>query len=163
VDKRGRPTVSDFVKDVPARLYPVGRLDMDTEGVLLMTNDGLFCHRMTHPRFEIEKTYRAEVRGRPSQRVLSTLERGVNIDNGVTFPAKVKQISSTHNRTTLEITVHEGRKRQIKKMCAAVGHRVVKLKRVEFCGIRLGNLQPGQYRFLSKEEVAMLARKVGLD
>jgi pseudouridine synthase len=147
------------VSALPARLYPVGRLDIDTEGALLMTNDGTLCYRMTHPRFGIEKTYHADVAGRPPQKVIKKLRQGVKMEDGKTWPAEVRLIASNPDRSTLEITVHEGRKRQIKRMCKAVGHRVLKLRRVEFGGIGLGNLKPGQYRLLSDNEVAKLRKK----
>jgi pseudouridine synthase len=163
IDNRGRPTVSDLVRDVPARLYPVGRLDMDTEGILLMTNDGDFCYRMTHPKFEIKKTYLAEVKGKPSRRALAELRRGVKMEEGETSPAEVKLIKSAGNCSTVEITIHEGRKRQVKKMCKAVGYPVKRLKRIEFGGIRLGNLRPAHYRPLSDSERKRLFKDAGMD
>jgi len=163
IDRRGRPTVSELVEDLPARLYPVGRLDMDTEGVLLMTNDGIFCYRMTHPRFEIKKTYLAEVKGKPSQQALAELRKGVKMEDGKTWPAEVKLIESAKNYSTLEIAIHEGRKRQVKKMCKAVGHPVERLNRIEFGGIRLGNLKPGQYRLLSDSERKRLFKEAAMD
>lgn len=156
VDKRERPTVSELVSAVPARLYPVGRLDMDTEGLLLMTNDGVFCYRLTHPRFEVKKTYRAEVRGKPSQRALNQLRKGVEIIDGKTHPATVKLVRSDQRKSMLEIAIHEGRKRQVRLMCKAIGHPIIRLKRIEFGGVRLGNLKPGHYRFLLESEVKNL-------
>lgn len=158
-DPRGRPTVSELTVGLPARLYPVGRLDMDTEGVLLMTNDGELCHRLTHPRFGVEKTYRAEVVGKPSRDAIGRLRRGLKIGGEKTWPARVRLLSSRRGRSTLEITIHEGRKRQVKKMCEIVGHPVTRLERVEFGGIRLGGLKPGQYRALSDSEIASLKKK----
>ncbi|RJP75296.1 MAG: rRNA pseudouridine synthase [Candidatus Abyssobacteria bacterium SURF_17] len=161
-DARGRHTVSELVSTLPVRLYPVGRLDMDTEGVLLMTNDGELCHRLTHPRFGVEKTYHAEVLGKPSTEALEKLRTGVDIRNGKTSPARVKLLKVGREQSTLEIIIHEGRKRQVKRMCKAIGHPVVRLKRVEFGGIRLGNLTPGSYRLLSPSEVASLKKTAGL-
>jgi pseudouridine synthase len=161
-DSRGRPTVTDLVTAVSARLYPVGRLDADTEGLLLLTNDGELCHRLTHPRYGIEKTYRAEVVGVPSNEALDALRQGVEIEDGKTSPAKVKVIESDRKHTRLEIVIHEGKKRQVKRMCAAVGHKVVSLRRVAFGGIRLGTLKPGTYRFLTDSEVAWLQQKADL-
>jgi len=158
-DSHGRPTVSELTAGLPARLYPVGRLDMDTEGVLLMTNDGDLCHRLTHPKFGVEKTYRAEVAGKPSRRAIERLCKGIKIEGNRTSPAKVRLLKAKKDHSTLEITIHEGRKRQIKKMCETTGHPVTKLVRVEFGGIRLGGLKPGQYRVLTNSEVARLKKK----
>ncbi|MBI5115809.1 rRNA pseudouridine synthase [Candidatus Poribacteria bacterium] len=155
-DARGRRTVSELVADIPARLYPVGRLDMDTDGVLLMTNDGELCHRLTHPRFEVEKTYHAEVEGTPSREAMEDLQRGVVIDGVRTSPARARILRSSEDRSLLEITVHEGRKRQVKRMCETVGHPVARLTRVRFGDIGLGSLEPGQHRLLSDAEVAGL-------
>ncbi len=158
-DSRGRPTVSELVSDLSVRLYPVGRLDMDTEGVLLMTNDGELCHRLTHPRFGVEKTYHAEVVGKPSQKALGKLREGVDLRGVTSSPARVRIVRSKQSRSVLEIVIHEGRKRQVKRMCKAVGHPVVSLRRVEFGGIRSGKLKPGEYRLLSEPEVASLKEK----
>jgi len=162
-DARGYPTVSELTADLPARLYPVGRLDMDTEGVLLMTNDGELCHRLTHPSFGVEKTYHAEVKRRPSKEALRKLKKGVEIDAGKTHPAKVRLLAGGRAAWRIEITVHEGRKRQIKKMCKAVGYPVVALRRVAFAGIRLGRLKTGQYRLLMPLEVAKLKQLARID
>jgi pseudouridine synthase len=157
-DARGRPTVSELTADLPARLYPVGRLDMDTEGALLMTNDGELCHRLTHPKFGVEKTYHARVRGKPSNAALLKLRKGIDIGEGRTSPARVRLLDVKGSLSRLEIIIHEGRKRQIKRMCKAIGHPVVGLKRVEFAGVRLGRLKPGEYRPLSRAEVSKLKR-----
>ncbi len=162
-DSRGRPTVSELTADLPARLYPIGRLDLDTEGVLLMTNDGELCHHLTHPSFGVDKTYHVEVRGRPSKDSLRRLEKGVRIDNSKTSPAKVRLLGAKGTHSQIEIIVHEGRKRQIKKMCEVVGHTVVSLKRVQFAGIRLGRLKPGAYRLLSPSETAGLKKLAQID
>jgi pseudouridine synthase len=162
-DVRGRRTVGDLVSDLSLRLYPVGRLDKDTAGVLLMTNDGALCHRLTHPRFGVDKIYHVRVTGTPSLTALRKLRRGVDIEEATTSPAQVKLIGSQQGRSTLEIIVHEGRKRQIKKMCEAVGYPVVGLTRVEFGGLRVGRLKFGEYRLLSAREVAQLKRKVSLN
>jgi 23S rRNA pseudouridine2605 synthase len=159
-DARGGRTVSELTADLPARLYPVGRLDKDTEGVLLMTNDGELCHKLTHPSFGIDKIYHAEVEGRPSRPALKKLQKGVEIGDGRTRPAGVKLLGVRGNRSTLEITIHEGKKRQVKKMCERVGHPVTTLSRIEFGGIRLGNLKRGEHRLLSDAEVAKLRRLV---
>lgn len=158
-DTHGRRTVTDLVKDLPARLYPVGRLDMDTEGVLLMTNDGTLCHHLTHPRFGVEKTYRAEVEGKPTRKSLRALARGLDIGEVVTAPAKARLVRSNPRSSVLEITLYEGRKRQIKRMCERVGHPVVKLRRVKFAGIGLKGVTTGSYRLLSDAEVRELKRR----
>ena len=162
-DSRGRRTVSELTADLPARLYPVGRLDKDTEGVLLMTNDGALCHQLTHPKFGVEKTYQATVKGKPSKQALWKLQKGVDIGEGTTRQAKVRMLHAKGSHSTLEITLHEGRKRQVKKMCERVGHPVTGLRRVEFGGIRLGRLKAGEYRLLSSAEVAKLKKLARID
>jgi 23S rRNA pseudouridine2605 synthase len=148
-DPQGRPTVVSLVP-TSTRLYPVGRLDIDTTGLILLTNDGELAHRLTHPRFEVPKTYRARVTRGPIQaRALKALRGGVELEDGLTAPAEVRQIAAD----TLELTIHEGRKRQVKRMCEAVGHPVKSLERVRFGPLELGGLQPGAYRLLSPEEV----------
>ena len=151
-DPQGRPTVVELV-DSPARLYPVGRLDFDTTGLILLTNDGPLAHRLTHPRFEIPKTYRATVARAPvRQPALRALRAGVDLDDGRTAPAQVRLLAPD----TLEVIVHEGRKRQVKRMCAAVGHPVRQLERVAIGSLRLGALKAGTYRRLTQEEIARL-------
>lgn len=148
-DPQGRPTVVDLV-DSPARLYPVGRLDIDTTGLILLTNDGRLAHLLTHPRFEVPKAYRATVGRAPvREAALGVLRTGVDLDDGRTAPAQVRRIGPA----TLELTIHEGRKRQIKRMCEAVGHPVRRLERVAIGSLDLGNLKPGSYRRLRDEEV----------
>jgi len=151
-DTHGRPTVVELVHS-RARLYPVGRLDADTTGLILLTNDGELAYRLTHPSFEVDKTYRAVVRGAPvSERALRQLREGVPLEDGLTAPARVTRVKPD----TLEITIHEGRKRQVKRMCEHVGHRVIELQRVRFGPLRLGELGPGKYRRLSEREVSLL-------
>lgn len=157
-DTHGRKTVVELVR-APAgrRLYPVGRLDADTTGLILLTDDGDLAHHLTHPKFEVPKTYRAEVRGGPvAERNLRALREGVLLDDGKTAPAKVRQLSAG----VLEITIHEGRKRQVKRMCEAVGHRVISLQRVAFGPLVLGDLPEGGVRRLPAAEVERL-RKAG--
>ena len=152
-DPQGRPTVTSLVPS-DIRLYPVGRLDIDTTGLILVTNDGELANRLTHPRFEVEKTYRALV-GRPPVReaALRALRAGVELDDGLTAPARVRRLRAD----VLEITVHEGRKRQVKRMCEHVGHPVKQLERVRIGSLALGDLRLGGYRRLSPEEAAALA------
>lgn len=162
-DPQGRPTVADLVADLPARVYPVGRLDLDTEGALLLTNDGDLAHRLAHPRFGVEKVYHATVAGKPGPADLDALRQGVDIGEFVTSPAKVRMIKPGSRESTLEIIIHEGRKRQVKRMCKAVGHPVVRLRRVEYGGIGLGSLKPGKHRLLTEAEVKFLRNKVALE
>jgi 23S rRNA pseudouridine2605 synthase len=151
-DPQGRPTVVSLVK-VSQRLYPVGRLDADTTGLILLTNDGDLAHHLTHPSFEVDKTYRAVVQGGPvREQALRALRSGVELEDGMTAPARVSRVK----HDTLEITIHEGRKRQVKRMCQHVGHRVVKLERVRFGPLMLGDLKPGASRRLSANEVSLL-------
>ena len=153
-DPQGRPTVVSLVPD-SLRLYPVGRLDADTTGLILLTNDGPLAHRLTHPSFEVPKTYRATV-GKPPVReaALHALRTGIALEDGLTAPATVKRLAPD----VLELTIHEGRKRQVRRMCEAVGHPVERLERVAFGPLALGRLRPGSYRRLTCDEVASLAR-----
>ena len=157
-DPRGRRTVAELVADIPARLYPVGRLDYNTEGLLLLTNDGDLTHALTHPSHEIGKTYVATVVGRPSEEKLDRLRIGITLEDGVTAPARVKLTGydPEKNAATLQIVIHEGRNRQIRRMCEAIGHPVDKLKRTEFAFLTLEGVQRGRYRRLEPEEVDKL-------
>ena len=155
-DPHGRPAVVDLIQ-VSTRLYPVGRLDIDTTGLILLTNDGELAHRLTHPSFQVEKTYRATVGGPVREAALLALRGGVELEDGRTAPARVRRLSAD----TLEITIHEGRKRQIKRMCEAVGHPVKRLERVAIGPLALGRLRPGDYRLLSEAEVEALSAAAG--
>jgi pseudouridine synthase len=160
-DPWGRPTVLDLILH-QGRLYPVGRLDAESEGLLLLTNDGGLTHRLTHPRYEHEKEYLALVKGRPKDAVLSQLRQGVALEEGQTAPAEVSRVSRREGLETppgttwLRIVVHEGRKRQIRRMCAAVRHPVQRLIRVRMGPIELGDLPVGRHRPLSAKEVRRL-------
>jgi 23S rRNA pseudouridine2605 synthase len=160
-DPGGRPTVLDLIPH-QERLYPVGRLDAESEGLLLLTNDGELTHRLTHPRYEHEKEYLTLVKGRPKDAILSQLRRGVDLEEGRTAPARVSRVSRREGLETppgttwLRIVVHEGRKRQIRRMCAAVGHPVQRLIRVRMGPIELGDLPVGEYRPLSLKKVQRL-------
>lgn len=158
-DERSRPTVMDLVCDIPERIYPVGRLDMDTEGLLLMTNDGAFAHKLTHPSHEIEKTYIAWVVGQPSREAIDHLRAGVMIVDGKTAPAKVDQIGREQGRAQFRIVIHEGKKRQIRRMFEAVQHKVISLKRVQIGSLSLGSLPQGKYRLLTPTQVGALQGK----
>jgi 23S rRNA pseudouridine2605 synthase len=153
-DTHGRPTVVDLVQ-TGRRLYPVGRLDIDTTGLILLTDDGELANRLTHPRFEVPKTYVAKVRGSAlREHELAQLREGVQLDDGRTRPAKIRRLA--HDE--LEITIHEGRKRQVRRMCEAIGHPVASLRRVAFGNLRLGTLEEGKSRRLSDAEVDKLHR-----
>jgi 23S rRNA pseudouridine2605 synthase len=151
-DPRGRRTVVDLVES-PTRLYPVGRLDIDTTGLILITNDGELAYRLTHPRFEVPKTYRAEVANPPIKRAaLKALSEGVELEDGRTAPARVRR----RGEAKLELTIHEGRNRQVRRMCAAVGHPVRRLERIAIGQLQLGALKPGSYRRLTESELKVL-------
>lgn len=155
-DDRDRETVMDIVADIDARLFPVGRLDYNTSGLLIMTNDGDLAYRLTHPKHEVTKTYVAVVQGVLSDARVNKLRQGVDIGGFVTSPAKVKVIRGTKTTSTVEITIHEGKNRQVRKMFAAVGNKVIGLERVAIGNIRLGRLAQGHYRKLTRDEVEYL-------
>ncbi len=157
-DPEGRPTVVDLVKG-DVRVVPVGRLDRDTTGVLLLTNDGPLAHRLAHPRYGIEKTYVAEVRGEPSDETLARLASGVELEDGPTAPARVRRLGPSR----VELVLHEGRNRQVRRMLEAVGHPVERLRRSRYAGLGPGRLKPGDWRELTRDEVRRLRRSVGLD
>lgn len=154
-DERGRPTVMDLVQDISENIYPVGRLDLETEGLLLLTNDGDFAYRLTHPRHEIPKTYLVWVDGSPSEKAVQRLREGITIRSGKTAPAKVSRLGDSTG-SQFKVILHEGKKRQVRLMFKAVGHRVVRLKRIQVGELRLGNLPLGKHRLLSPAEVAGL-------
>jgi 23S rRNA pseudouridine2605 synthase len=156
-DPEGRPTVVDLVGG-DIRVVPVGRLDRDTTGVLLLTNDGPLAHRLAHPRYGVEKTYVAEVEGEPGDAVIGALAEGIELDDGPTAPARVQLLGPSR----LELVLHEGRNRQVRRMLEAVGHPVVKLRRARYAGLGPGRLRPGEWRDLTPGEVARLRRLVGL-
>jgi 23S rRNA pseudouridine2605 synthase len=150
-DPRGRRTVVDLV-ELPERVVPVGRLDADTTGALLLTNDGPLAHRLAHPRYGVEKTYEVEVEGHPDERALARLREGVELDDGRTAPAKARQLGPSK----LELVLHEGRNRQVKRMCEAVGLPVKRLHRRAYAGLTLEGLEPGRWRELEPSEVRRL-------
>jgi 23S rRNA pseudouridine2605 synthase len=154
-DPQGRPIVVDLVPDAP-RVYPVGRLDVDTSGLLVLTNDGALTELLTHPRYGVEKTYVAEVDGSPGRAALSALRGGVELDDGLTAPARARVLSTTRGRALVEIVIHEGRKRQVRRMCAAVGHPVRSLARTRIGPLHDASLAPGQWRVLTRREVHSL-------
>lgn len=156
-DPHGRPTVVDLVQS-PTRVVPVGRLDADTTGALLLTNDGPLAHRLAHPRYGVPKVYEAEVAGVPDAGALAALRQGVELDGGRTAPAGARVIRRRAGSAVLELILHEGRKHQVKRMCEAVGHPVLRLHRSRYAGLDLGNLAAGEWRELTREEVAELRR-----
>ena len=156
-DPQGRPTVVGLVPADP-RVVPVGRLDADTTGALLLTNDGQLAHRLAHPRYLVDKVYEVEVEGDPSPEALRGLEQGIDLDDGRTAPARVRKLG----RGRIELTIREGRKHQVKRMCEAVGHPVRRLHRSRYGGLDVKGLAPGESRLLTREEVAALRRLVGL-
>jgi 23S rRNA pseudouridine2605 synthase len=157
-DPQGRKTVLDLVPREEGRVVPVGRLDADTTGALLLTNDGPLAHRLAHPRYGVEKVYEAELWKEPSAEALRLLAEGVELEDGVTAPAKVRRLGPRR----IELILHEGRNRQVKRMCLAVGCRVARLHRPRYAGLGLGHLAPGESRELTRAEVAALRTLAGL-
>ena len=158
-DPEGRKTVQAFVADIPQRLFNVGRLDVNSEGLLLLTNDGALAYRLTHPKFLVEKTYYAVVDGTLHPDEIAKLCNGVELEDGMTAPARVTHVRTTQNGdTSFSITIHEGRNRQIRRMAEAVGHRTLRLKREQFGPLTLGTLGPGERHILTKQELMDLDR-----
>uniref|UniRef100_A0A831XF59 Pseudouridine synthase n=1 Tax=Geobacter metallireducens TaxID=28232 RepID=A0A831XF59_GEOME len=156
-DPEGRPIVTDLLKGLGVRVYPVGRLDYNTEGLLLLTNDGAWANRLAHPRHEVDKEYLVRVKGTVSREQISRLEQGVELEDGRTAPARVSVTRQSDNNTWISVTIHEGRYRQVRRMCEAVGLSVVRLRRVRYGVLPLGELKIGEYRHLTQGEVAALA------
>jgi 23S rRNA pseudouridine2605 synthase len=155
-DPQRRPTVVDLI-DHPSRLVPVGRLDADTTGALLLTNDGDLAHRLAHPRYEVDKVYEVEVEGEPDRDALRRLAEGVDLEDGRTAPARVRR----RGPSRIELTIHEGRKHQVKRMCEAVGHPVRRLHRSRYAGLVVSALAPGEWRELTDSEVERLRSPSG--
>lgn len=161
-DPEGRPTVKDFLKGVKYRVFPVGRLDYDSEGLLLLTNDGDFAHAVLHPSKKISKTYLVKVKGILEEDKIEKLKTGVKLVERMTAPVKVKRIRETENNSWLEIIIYEGKKRQIRRMLEKTGHDVLKLKRIRVDGLELGKLEPGTFRYLTPEERDKIKKEVGV-
>ena len=162
-DPEGRRTLQDYFHDVPERLYNVGRLDLNSEGLLLMTNDGELANRLTHPRYGVEKTYYVVLDGPVDDASLRRLARGVQLDDGMTAPARVEHVRQTQRGdTSLVIAIREGRNRQIRRMAEAIGHRTLRLKRERLGPLTLDGLAPGQWRYLTAAELERLRASVGL-
>ncbi len=152
-DPQGRPVVTSLITDLKTRVFPVGRLDIDTEGALILTDDGELAHKILHPSHESRKTYEAMVKGFVSPENIRLLEKGIEIDGKMTWPAKISNTRKLKTVSRLEITIHEGRKRQVRRMFEAVGHPVINLKRIAYGRLRLGSLKSGSYRYLGPEEL----------
>ena len=159
-DEKGRETVMDRFRDFPVRLYPVGRLDYDSEGLLLLTNDGELAQRLTHPSCEVDKVYLARVTGNPSYEAIERLRRGVYLEGDQlrTYPAQVRVVRDESLFSDILVTIHEGRNRQVRRMFDSVGHKVLLLRRVRFGPLELGDLRRGEWRELTKEEIELLHR-----
>ncbi len=155
-DPEGRPTIMELLERVKGRVFPVGRLDYDTEGLILCTNDGDLAHRLQHPSREVPKTYFAKVEGVPTLEEITKLRKGIKLEDGMTAPAKVKLVRKVEANSWLEITIHEGRNRQVKRMVEAIGHPIIKLKREGLAFLTLGDLKPGEFRHLTAEEIKKL-------
>ncbi len=162
-DPFGRTTVRDLLVGLKARVFPVGRLDTDSSGALLLTNDGDLAFRLAHPRFEVPKVYLAKVEGVPSDESIEKLRKGIFLEGKRTAPAKASLMSRSGPNGLVRITIHEGRKREVRKMFEALGHPVKDLKRTEFAGLTLEGLRPGAWRLLDAGEVRRLRKRAGLD
>jgi len=161
-DPQGRPTVMELIRGVKEYVYPVGRLDCDSEGLLLLTNDGELATRLTHPRHEVEKVYEARIRGVPDRHSIERLERGVTIEGRRTAPARGRIIDERESQAVVEIAIHEGRHRQVRQMFDAIGHPVIRLRRVRIGPIEDPDLPPGHWRELTPQEIARLRRAAQL-
>ncbi len=161
-DERGRRTVLDLLPEVTERVYPVGRLDNNTEGLLLITNDGTLMNGLLHPKYEVEKTYIARIMGEPDEVTLDRLRQGIRLEDGMTAPAKVRLLEQGGGQSRVEIAIHEGRNRQVRRMFAAIGCDVRALKRVRFAGLTLQGVKRGQYRELTPAELLALFRLAGI-
>lgn len=157
-DPEGRPTVIELLRGVKGRVYPVGRLDYDTSGLLLLTNDGDFANMIMHPKFEIQKTYEAKIEGELNDKEIEKLQKGMKLEGRMTAPARIKKLRRTDKNSWLEITIHEGRKRQVRRMFERTGHSVLKLIRTKIAFLDIKGLNTGEYRFLIKAEVERLMR-----
>ena len=161
-DNFQRPTIQQLLPSLRKRVFPVGRLDYDSSGLLLLTNDGELAYRLTHPRFKVPKAYLVKVKRDPDPSELTRLEKGIYLDGKKTAPAKIAQIGGDPIKSLLKIEIYEGRKREVKRMFQAIGHKVLQLQRVNFGGLRLGSLKMGKWRFLTRKEIDSLKKQVAL-
>lgn len=159
-DPEGRPSVQDFLRGIRERVYPVGRLDYDSEGLLILTNDGDLAHGVLHPSKKIPKTYLVKIKGTLEAEDLDRLRKGIRLDRAVTAPAKVKLLRKTDQNSWIEMVIYEGKKRQIRRMLEKVGHPVIRLMRIRINGIEMGDVKPGMIRRMLPEEVEMLRSEV---
>jgi 23S rRNA pseudouridine2605 synthase len=159
-DPEGRPTVNDFLRRIKERVFPVGRLDYDSEGMLILTNDGDFAHAILHPSKKIPKTYLVKVKGVLQEEDLERLRKGIRLERSVTAPAKVKRLRKTEQNSWIEMTIHEGKKRQIRRMLERVGHPVMRLMRIRIDGLEMGDLKPGMLRHISPEEMKTIIEEL---
>ncbi|HTR45111.1 MAG TPA: pseudouridine synthase [Thermodesulfovibrionales bacterium] len=162
-DPEGRPTVKDFLTGIRQRVFPVGRLDFHSEGLLLLTNDGDFANAVLHPSRKIPKTYEVKVKESIDEAGIEKLRRGVKLDDGMTLPARARKMRQTENNSWIEITIYEGRKRQVRRMLEKVGHPVIKLKRTAINGLKLKDLKPGEMRRLTPEELEGIRSEIGIE
>jgi len=161
-DPEGRPTVQDFVRGIKQRVFPVGRLDYDSEGMLFLTNDGEFAHAVLHPSKKIPKTYLVKIKGGLEDENIEKLRNGIRLERTVTAPAKVKRLRKTESNSWIEIVLYEGKKRQIRRMLDRVGHSVIRLMRIKINGIEMGPLKPGACRQIASEEMEILRRELNI-
>jgi pseudouridine synthase len=162
-DPFGRTTVRDLLVGLKIRVFPVGRLDTDSSGALLLTNDGELAFRLAHPRFEVPKVYLAKVEGVPSSESIEKLRKGIFLEGKRTAPAKASLMSRSSPNGLVKVTIHEGRKREVRKMFEALGHPVKDLRRIEFAGLTLEGLRPGAWRLLDAGEIRRLRKRAGLE
>ena len=161
-DPEGRKTIVDLLTKIKERVYPVGRLDYDSEGLLLITNDGELSHALTHPSHKVKKTYLVTVAGIPDPKSLEQMSKGLELEDGITAPTQVTLVEILDDRSLLEITVHEGKNRLVRRMCDKIGHPVLRLKRIRLGTLNIKGVKPGQYRILIPKEVRELKKLVGL-
>lgn len=159
----GRPVVKDYLKRVKAQVFPVGRLDFNSEGLLIITNDGKLANAILHPARKIPKTYRVKIDGRLEESNRLKLEKGVYLEDGLTAPAKVRTVEQLKANSWIEITIYEGRKRQVRRMLQHVGHPVTRLQRIRINGLSLGTLKPGEFRYLTPDEIDKLKKEIKLN
>ncbi len=159
-DNFQRPTIQQLLPSLRKRVFPVGRLDYDSTGLLLLTNDGELAYRLTHPRFKVPKVYMVKVKGEPVPSELTRLEKGIYLDGKKTAPAKIAQIGGDLKKSLLKVEIYEGRKREVKRMFQAIGHKVIQLQRINFGGLGLGSLKMGKWRFLTRKEIETLKKQV---
>ena len=161
-DPEGRPIVTELLKDIHQRVYPVGRLDFDTIGLLPFTNDGEWSYRLTHPRYHVPRTYKVTVKGIMDERIINLLRKGVQLEDGFSGPSKITLLKKNSQRTVIRMTITSGRSRLVRRMMEAVGYGVIQLLRTGFGCLVLGNLKVGEYRYLESHEVQAMQKMVGL-